>query len=256
MSSSSLSLPAFTPARPAPAAPPAPAPVPPPRRVPAPGLLRQAPLAPPPTARRRGGVVAALAALHLGLLVVLLQSQAVRERLHEAAPVFLAVVPAPPPPPPTRTLPPPPRPVPTPPALAVPVIAPAPIPEPAPQAIAATPPAPPLPAPAVQAEAPPAPPAPAPRTLPSDAVQYLVPPAPAYSRASARMKEAGRVVLRVWIDEGGLPRDVQVATSSGFPRLDDSALAAVRQARFKPYVERGTAVAGWAFIPIEFALPT
>ena len=279
MSTSSLSLAPFAPARPAPASTPASAPAPTStptststptpthkiaptpepapellRLVAAPEALRQAPLALPATPRGRGGVVAAMAVLHLGLLAALLQSHAVRERLREAAPVFLAVVPAPPPPA-TRTLPPPPRPTPTPPALAVPVIAPTPIADPAPQAIAATPPALPTPAPVVQAEAPPAPPAPPPRTLPSAAVQYLVPPSPVYSRASARMKEAGRVVLRVWIDEGGMPRDVQVATSSGFPRLDDSALAAVRLARFKPYVESGSAIAGWAVIPIEFELP-
>jgi len=91
--------------------------------------------------------------------------------------------------------------------------------------------------------------------IPAAAVQYLVPPAPVYSRASARMKESGRVVVRVYIDEGGMPRDAQIATSSGFARLDESALAAARNARFKPYFENGAAVAGWAFIPIEFELP-
>jgi len=68
------------------------------------------------------------------------------------------------------------------------------------------------------------------------------------------MNETGKVVVRVFVDEQGLPREVQLSQSSGFARLDDSAVAAVRKSRFKPYVENGTAVSGWAFIPIEFGL--
>ncbi|MEP6504599.1 MAG: energy transducer TonB, partial [Betaproteobacteria bacterium] len=115
------------------------------------------------------------------------------------------------------------------------------------------------PAPVPQApEAPPAPPAPAAapavRTIPTSSVQYLVPPSPVYSRMSARMKESGKVVVRVFIDEQGLPRDVQVSQSAGFARLDEAAVAAVRKTRFKPCIENGVAVSGWAFIPIEFEL--
>jgi protein TonB len=91
--------------------------------------------------------------------------------------------------------------------------------------------------------------------LPAAAVQFLVPPAPVYSRISAKMRESGQALVRVFIDEAGMPRNVQLVTSTGFARLDDAALTAVRNARFKPYLENGVAVAGWASIPIEFELP-
>lgn len=97
-------------------------------------------------------------------------------------------------------------------------------------------------------------PPPAPRLLPPSAVQYLEPPAPEYPRASRLAGEAGRVLVRVFIDEGGRPREVHVAQSSGHARLDDAALAAVRGARFKPATENGQALAGQALIPLTFDL--
>src|SRR5437773_1053136 len=83
-------------------------------------------------------------------------------------------------------------------------------------------PAPPPVVPAAPLDAPPAPAPSLPRTIPPSAIRYIVPPAPAYSRISARMRESGRAVVRVFIDEGGLPRSVQLATSTGFARLDDA----------------------------------
>jgi protein TonB len=85
-------------------------------------------------------------------------------------------------------------------------------------------------------------------------VQYLDPPVLSYPSASRRLGEAGRVMVRVYIDEGGLPRTVQVHASSGFARLDGAAVAAVQKARFRPYVENGRPTAGWAFIPLAFDL--
>jgi len=204
---------------------------------------------------RRGVVAAAMLGVHVVLLAALLNSAQVREQVRERVPLFLAILPVTSPPPAPRPLPAPPRaalaPTPVPMPVVVAEAEPVPVPTPTPPAkVAAVAPAAPLEA------APVAPaPAPAPRVLPASAVQYLVAPAPVYSRTSARLKEAGRVVVRVWIDEGGLPRDAQVATSSGYARLDDSAVSAVRLARFKPCMENGVAVAGWALIPIEFELP-
>ncbi len=184
--------------------------------------------------------MAAMLGLHGVAIVGLLNIGAVRESVAEAAPIFLAVL-APPPPvtPPGPLPPPPPRSVPTPPHLTLPLIAPEPSPSPSPMVAQAAPT--PAPAPAV-------------RTIPASAVQYLTPPSPVYSAMSRRMKETGKVVVRVFIDEQGLPRDVQVSQSAGFARLDDAAVAAVRKTRFKPCIENGAAVAGWAFIPIEFEL--
>lgn len=122
-------------------------------------------------------------------------------------------------------------------------------PPPAPLPVVDSPAAPPEPA------APPAPASPvAPKTLPPEAVQYLLPPAPVYPKWSRRQGESGRVLVKVYVDEGGLPRSVQVVESSGHPRLDEAARAAVQAARFKPYAENGRPTAGWAFVPLTFDL--
>jgi len=206
-------------------------------------------------ARRRRLAIVALTALHGLAILALVNGRATRDVPVETPPVFLAVLDGPTPPAPPKALPPPPMPkAPPPPVLQMPLIAPEPAPSTSPLVAQVAVPAP--PAPAVEATQPPAPPvAPAVRALPASSVQFLVPPAPVYSRISYRMRESGKAIVRVFIDEAGLPREVQVATSSGFARLDDSAVAAVRAARFKPCLENGVAVAGWAFIPIEFALP-
>ena len=75
-----------------------------------------------------------------------------------------------------------------------------------------------------------------------------------YPRLSRRNGEAGRVMVRVYIDTAGLPRNAQVSATSGHARLDDAAVAAVQKARFRPYTENGQPTAGWASIPINFEL--
>jgi protein TonB len=88
----------------------------------------------------------------------------------------------------------------------------------------------------------------------ASAAQYVEPPVPIYPRASRRAGEAGRVVLRVLVDEAGLPRQVLVHQSSGFARLDDAAIAAVQKARFKPYIDRDQAISSWVLVPLSFDL--
>ena len=222
-------------------------------------------------ASQRRAVVVAILALHGVAGWAMLQVPAVREALTEAAPIFVSLVapeakplpPEPPPPPrpqppqPTQKLPPPPAPLIAAPPLALPApaafVAPpppevAPIPEPpAPPVVVVVQAPPPAPAP-------PAPPPPAPKTIPASAVQYLVAPVVEYPRLSRRGREEGRVMLRVWIDEAGVPRTVQVSQSSGHARLDEAAVAAVQKARFKPYSENGQPTPGWAYTPIEFDL--
>jgi protein TonB len=208
-------------------------------------------------AQRRTMVVAILAA-HVAAVYGLMQVGAVRDAVREAAPMFVDLIapPAPPVPPP-----PPPQPQPVQKKLPEPrpVIAAAPSPAPAPFVVPAPPPEPvvePAPPVVVAAPAPPAvvaAPAP-PKMIPASAVQYLEPPVLVYPRLSIRNKESGRVIVRVYIDTNGLPKSVQVATSSGFPRLDEAGVAAAQKARFKPYTENGQPVAGWASIPLDFDL--
>ncbi len=83
-------------------------------------------------------------------------------------------------------------------------------------------------------------------------VAYLQPPEPKYPPESRRSGEEGLVVLRVLIDELGRAIRVDVERSSGFPRLDDAARAAVERALFRPYVENGVARRALATIPVEF----
>jgi len=210
-----------------------------------------------PTQRRL--MVVAILAAHVAGLYGLMQLGAVREAVREAAPMFVDLI-APPAPPTLRAPPPPPQPQPIlkrpPPA---PVIAAA--PSPAPATFVVPPPPPPepveaVPTPPVAVVAPPAPPAPPPppKIVPASAVQYLEPPVLEYPRLARRNNESGRVIVRVYIDTAGLPRNVQISSSSGHSRLDDAGIAAVQKARFKPYTENGQPTAGWALIPLDFEL--
>jgi protein TonB len=100
----------------------------------------------------------------------------------------------------------------------------------------------------------PAPPPALHKTVPTTSVSYLEPPEPSYPTASKRLGESGRVLLRVQIGVDGRVLDVRVARSSGYARLDDAALVAVRAARFRPYTEGGQALVVWTTVPVVFEL--
>lgn len=117
-------------------------------------------------------------------------------------------------------------------------VAPAPVP-PAP-----TPPAtdtaavlPPTPVPA----APPAPP-PGPKRVPPRALRYSVQPPIEFPPLSRRLRESGVVVLHVGVTTAGLPRSVLLQRSSGFARLDEQAVDAMRRARFHPCMDNGVPI--------------
>lgn len=75
--------------------------------------------------------------------------------------------------------------------------------------------------------------------LPSSALRYLIEPKLNYPRVSRELGESGMVQLRVQIDEQGHPRQIQLAKSSGFPRLDQEAMRAMNAARFQPRIVDG-----------------
>lgn len=85
-------------------------------------------------------------------------------------------------------------------------------------------------------------------------VEYLQPPKPDYPIGAKRAGEQGKVVLRILIDERGMPERVDIQQSAGFPRLDDAARAAALRAVFKPHLEDGRAVPAYVLVPINFAL--
>ena len=69
-----------------------------------------------------------------------------------------------------------------------------------------------------------------------------------------RNGEQGRVILRVLVNPNGTADDVQVRTSSGFTRLDDSARDTVRRWKFVPAKRGAEPVPAWVLIPISFRL--
>ena len=83
---------------------------------------------------------------------------------------------------------------------------------------------------------------------------YLDNPAPSYPALSRRLGEEGRVMLRVLVEADGLPLKLEVRTSSGYERLDQSALDAVRRWKFIPAKQGDKAVAAWVVVPILFNL--
>ncbi|MDY6945329.1 MAG: energy transducer TonB [Pseudomonadota bacterium] len=77
---------------------------------------------------------------------------------------------------------------------------------------------------------------------------------PAYPPAARRAGEEGTVRLKVLVDEKGRPRDVVVATSSGFSRLDEAAMQAVRKWRFVAATDGTDAISAWTQVAITFRL--
>jgi protein TonB len=95
---------------------------------------------------------------------------------------------------------------------------------------------------------------PAPVTPPVFDAGYLDNPAPAYPPLSRRMREEGRVTLRVLVTPTGTADEVHVRTSSGAARLDAAALETVRRWKFVPAKRGAEAVPAWVLIPISFKL--
>lgn len=83
---------------------------------------------------------------------------------------------------------------------------------------------------------------------------YLQNPKPDYPRISRRLAEEGTVLLRVRVSVEGAPLAVELRKSSGYARLDDSALDAVRRWRFLPARRGSDAVESWVAVPIAFKL--
>ena len=77
---------------------------------------------------------------------------------------------------------------------------------------------------------------------------------PAYPLDSRRKAEEGVVVLTVLLGIDGRVADIAVAQSSGFDRLDQAALSAVRQWRWAPIVRNGAAVSVQGRVKIPFVL--
>jgi periplasmic protein TonB len=77
---------------------------------------------------------------------------------------------------------------------------------------------------------------------------------PIYPPASRRAGEEGTVRVKVLVDERGRPSQVQVAQSSGFPKLDEAAIAAVRKWKFVAATDGNKSVQAWTQVAVTFKL--
>ncbi len=242
-------------------------------------------------AERYTGFAVAVA-LHVALIVALLQYEPARNAIEMVAPIMVSMIMPPklelPPPPPEQPKPivQPPRPQPVqkpveqPPIIARPPdLEPTPIPpppeplpalaiepakpEPPPpvESIAKAEPAAPVqtaaraePAPRIEAAVRPPPVPPEPITPPQFNADYLHNPAPTYPSLSRRMGEQGKVLVRVLVSAEGLVERIELKNSSGSRRLDQAALDAVKQWKFVPARQGELKVSAWVLVPIAFTL--
>jgi TonB family protein len=77
--------------------------------------------------------------------------------------------------------------------------------------------------------------------------------APEYTEQARQAKWQGTVALQVTIDENGVPQDIKIVRPLGFG-LDQKAIEAVQQWRFKPTLLNGKPVTVSTNIEISFRL--
>ena len=218
----------------------------------------------------------------LHVLIVLLVVSGVLQHTHkdiETPPINIELIPPkklePPPPPP------PPKPEPKKPELPKP-----PKPEPVrpePPKVVETKPEPPKPEPAKVATPAPEPtpkptpapvPTPAPAPPPEAVAKPAPPPAPAATKSSSgssahyvgsceapypsmskRLNEKGTVVVKVLVKSDGTGGDVELKSSSGYPRLDQAWLETIKNCRFTPSIGGdGKPMDEWFSAPHTFKL--
>ncbi|MCE1239721.1 MAG: energy transducer TonB [Azonexaceae bacterium] len=203
-----------------------------------------------PSSTQRSSLLGIVIGLHVGIFLLIVAAKTIAPQIMEL-PMIVDLIPA------QEEQPPQAKPLPM--AKPQPVHKPTPAPKtpapkletttsdvPAPSAPVAPPPEPAPPAPA-------APAAPAVSQARFDA-DYLRNPAPSYPALSRRMGEEGKVILRVSVNPQGTADSVEIRTSSGSPRLDESALKTVRNWKFIPAKRGDTAIQSWVLVPIIFKL--
>jgi len=168
--------------------------------------------------------VGLVVALHVALIYAIVTGLAFRAVEAVRAPIVTEIIAAAPPTPPPPAPPPPPEFAPPPTAFVPPpeinIKKPPPPPPTESKAITAVTPV----KPPVVAEPRPAPPAV--RVLPR--IDNAKSEAPEYPPVSRRLGEQGTVILAVMVDAAGRAVDAKIVQSSGFPRLDQAAIAGVK----------------------------
>jgi protein TonB len=77
---------------------------------------------------------------------------------------------------------------------------------------------------------------------------------PPYPASARRLGEEGVVTVRVRVGATGRAELVEVATSSGYPRLDQAAVAAVQKWIFAPSQTASGAIVSWVTLSVRFRL--
>jgi protein TonB len=113
-----------------------------------------------------------------------------------------------------------------------------------------------MPEPPTAPPAPPGPATPAPVEVAPTALAYLTRSRVPYPHDAARARQQGTVVLRVLVGPDGVPRSVEIETSSGFRSLDLAAREAVGHWTFSPGTRNGVPTTLWARVPIAFRIDT
>ncbi|MBW8327879.1 MAG: energy transducer TonB [Thiobacillus sp.] len=99
-------------------------------------------------------------------------------------------------------------------------------------------------------------PAPAPPPIiPPRPADYLANPKPPYPSLSRRQGEEGTVRLSILVNPDGSIARLELAQSSGHPRLDRAAMDTVQSRwTFEPARQGGKPVTAWVIVPIQFTL--
>jgi protein TonB len=90
------------------------------------------------------------------------------------------------------------------------------------------------------------------RLLPATGDKGNIPPG--YPPMSVELGEQGVVVVQMQIAPDGHVAAVGVLQTSGYPRLDEATLAALRKWRFTPAMENGQPVPSQQVLPVRFRL--
>jgi protein TonB len=77
---------------------------------------------------------------------------------------------------------------------------------------------------------------------------------PVYPSAARAARQSGRVLVQVNVSASGQATDARVASSSGFPALDQAAVTAARASSYLPRTIAGVPQADSVTVPYNFQL--
>jgi protein TonB len=108
----------------------------------------------------------------------------------------------------------------------------------------------------VTTKAPPAPPPPPRAVAPGTPIKPISMPDvhDYYPEQARRDGQEGRAQVKVCVGANGKITSADVATSSGFPSLDEAATKVAKAAKFKPATTEGKPVDSCAVLPVKFEL--